>query len=163
MFDSDDPLDSLLIMTLWLVGLAHVFLALSIFSRFFPRNLIPIMCGLAGITVVFFASLAIYFWKKEYDRIKNTDFERVKRYLTTYIQKQYAPDQNDVFVLVEEEKGLTRKEILKRCFHTYQLNISVFVPNGELLCKVKVSKKEIWIKDIKQISNVNFAKEFYKR
>ncbi|HDR7922387.1 hypothetical protein [Bacillus paranthracis] len=110
--------------------------------------------GLGFIGVVMcIIGISLYIYKIEYNRIKNKDFDRVKKTLTRYLKKS--------FVLVEEEKGLTKKDINKRCFTSYQTKFTVFVPDGELLCTVNVSEYDVDVMKVKRVSKMNLNKELY--
>ncbi len=118
--------------------------------------------GFVGV-VTFIIGIALYFYKLEYNRIKNKDFDRVKTVLIKYLKKRYASksDGGGFFALVEEEKGLTKKDINKRCFTSYQTKLTVFIPDGELLCTVKVSEYDVYVSKVKRVSKMNLNKELY--
>ncbi|MDF9599170.1 hypothetical protein P7D15_01900 [Bacillus cereus] len=66
-----------------------------------------------------------------------------------------------IMAIVEEEKGLTKKDINKRCFTSYQTKFTVFVPDGELLCTVNVSEYDVDVMKVKRVSKMNLNKELY--
>ncbi|MCU5282117.1 hypothetical protein OCA22_27590, partial [Bacillus cereus] len=68
---------------------------------------------------------------------------------------------NDFFILVEEEKNVSRRTFLKRCFKLYQIDLKAFIPSGELLCSVTVSGDKVDIDEIREISKLDLKKELY--
>ncbi|HHT7008624.1 hypothetical protein [Bacillus cereus group sp. BfR-BA-01328] len=165
MFDKNDPLINLMryiiFLSMLMISLCFITLLISSIQGWLKNNLSLIMFVILGF-IVCGLCLGVYVFKKEYNRITNEDFDRVKRLLSQYLHENYFTGQNDSFALVEEEKGLTRKDFLKRCFNSYHVDLKVFVPDGELLCTVKVYKKGIRVKNIERLSHMNYRKEFTK-
>ncbi|MEC3269855.1 hypothetical protein [Bacillus thuringiensis] len=158
----DDELEDLLIFILvpTFVG-SVVFLIISfipIIINFYDKNVFYFWTGISGFLSLI-AGIMYGLYKKEYNRIKTNDFNRTKEEIKKHIRSFYP---EETFFLIDE-KEVSKREILKRCFRTYELSIHVFAHHGELVYQVKVNKNEVWLKDFKQVSNVNFAKEFYKK
>ncbi|WP_144536732.1 hypothetical protein [Bacillus thuringiensis] len=165
MFHKDDPEVVLMKYTIFLVigivALNIIIWGVLLVKHLVINNLTVVMYGITGIVFIG-AGISMYFIKKEYDRITKYDFDRVKHLLSQYLKEHYFTGQNDSFVLVEEEKGVTRKEFLKRCFASYHIDLKVFVPDGELLCTVKVYKEGIRVKNVERLSHTNYKIELAK-
>lgn len=165
MFDKNDPLINLMryiiFLSMLMISLCFITLLISSIQDWLKNNLSVIIYVILGV-IVSGLCLGMYFFKKEYNRITNEDFDRVKRLLSQYLNENYFTGQNDSFVLVEEEKGLTRKDFLKRCFASYHIDLKVFVPDGELLCTVKVYKEGIRVKNVERLSHTNYKIELAK-
>lgn len=158
----DDELEDLLIFILvpTFVG-SVVFLIISLMPtiiNFYDKNVFYFWTGISGFLSLI-AGIMYSLYKKEYNRIKTNDFNRIKEEIKKHIRSFYP---EETFFLIDE-KECTRKEMFKRCFRTYELSIHVFAHHGELIYQTKVNKDEIWLKNITQVSNVNFAKELYKK
>ncbi|HDR7922385.1 hypothetical protein J0794_27005 [Bacillus paranthracis] len=158
----DDELEDLLIFILvpTFVG-SVVFLIISFIPtiiNFYDKNVFYFWTGIFGF-ISLIAGILYGFYKKEYNRIKTEDCNRIKEEIKQHIRSCYP---EETFSLIDE-KEFTRKEILKRCFRTYELSVHAFAHHGELVYQVKVNKDEVWLKDFKQVSNVNFVKEFCKK
>lgn len=158
----DDELEDLLIFILvpTFVG-SVVFLIISFIPtiiNFYDKNVFYFWTGIFGFLSLI-AGIMYGLYKKEYNRIKTNDFNRIKEEIKKHILSFYP---EETFFLIDG-KEVSKREILKRCFRTYELSIHVFAHHGELVYQVKVNKDEVWLKDFKQVSNVNFAKEFYKK
>ncbi|MFJ8528434.1 hypothetical protein [Bacillus sp. NPDC094106] len=162
MFDKNDPAFALIkyvvFLVMVLIGLNIIIVFASFIKNVFKDNLSVIIYGITGI-VLCGLCFGIHYFKKEYDRIAKHDFDRVKRLLSQYLNENHFTGQDDGFVLVEEEKGLTRKDFLKRCFDSYHVDLKVFVPDGKLLCTVKVYKEGIRVKNVERLSHMNYRKE----
>ncbi|MDF9599168.1 hypothetical protein P7D15_01890 [Bacillus cereus] len=128
------------------------------FVNLYNSNIFYFITGVSAF-VSLVAGNVYCLYKKEYNRIKTNDFNRIKEEIKKHIRSCYV---ENTFCLVEE-KEVSKREILKRCFRTYELSIHVFAHHGELVYQTKVNKDEVWFKNITQVSNVNFAKEFYKK
>ncbi|MFJ8528432.1 hypothetical protein [Bacillus sp. NPDC094106] len=115
------------------------------------------------ITIITIAVITFSICKKEYNRIKNTDIDRIKKYLMNHITNNHRIDSKNIFLLVDEEKSVTKNELLKRCFCTYETNVSMFVSHGEFLCEMKVSPKDVRIQTVKRISTIDFQEELQKK
>ncbi|WP_242249068.1 hypothetical protein [Bacillus cereus group sp. BfR-BA-01328] len=129
-----------------------------VFQLIYEENIFYFYITLSSL-ISFIAGVMYGIYKKEYNRIKTNDFNRIKEEIKKHIRSFYP---EETFFLIDE-KEVSKREILKRCFCTYELSIHVFAHHGELVYQVKVNKNEVWLKDFKQVSNVNFAKEFYKK
>lgn len=121
------------------------------------ENIFYFIIGIVNFLCLIASIMCIY--NIEYNRIKREDFGRIKKEIQKHIRSCYP---EETFSLIDE-KEFTRKEILKRCFRTYELTVHAFAHHGELVYQVKVNKDEVWLKDFKQVSNVNFVKEFCKK
>lgn len=158
----DDELEDLLFYTLVLTFVAIVvFLiipSIPTIISFYNKNVFYFWTGLSGF-ISLIAGILYGFYKKEYNRIKTEDCNRMKEEIKQHIRSCYV---ENTFCLVEE-KEVSKREILRRCFRTYELTVHAFAHHGELVYQIKVNKDELWIKNIKQVSNVNFAKEFCKK
>lgn len=158
----DDVLEELLFYTLVLTFVAIVvFLiipSIPTIINFYDKNVFYFWTGISGF-ISLIAGILYGFYKKEYNRIKKEDCNRIKEKIKQHIRSCYV---ENTFCLVEE-KVFSKREILKRCFRTYELTVHAFAHHGELVYQVKVNKDEVWLKDFKQVSNVNFVKEFCKK
>ncbi|AFV21682.1 hypothetical protein BTB_502p03770 (plasmid) [Bacillus thuringiensis Bt407] len=143
----------IIILFIVLVGLCKVFYATNAFAFYIVITaLLSIILG------------TIYFiYKKEYNRIKQRDMDRVKATLTRFLRTKYSTMSqiNSFFVLMEEEKYVSKITILKRCFKSYQLTLTTFIPSGELLCSVTVSENKVDIDEVREISMLDLKKELY--
>lgn len=165
MFHKDDPEVVLMKYTIFL-GIGLIVLNIIVWGILWVKNLVMnnltlVMYGITGIVFIG-VGISMYFIRKEYDRITKYDFDRVKRLLSQYLNEEYFNGQNNSFILVEEEKGVTKKDFLKRCFASYHIDLKVFVPDGELLCTIKVYKEGIRVKNVERLSHTDYRKEFAK-
>ncbi|WP_242297578.1 hypothetical protein [Bacillus cereus group sp. BfR-BA-01382] len=125
------------------------------------ENVIKFIVILIGIFVFVIACISITFLRREYNRIKRKDFVRIKEQVTQHVKEHYYLGMQDSFILMDKEKSLTRKEILKRCFSTYKVKIPVFAPSGEFLYEVKVNEQAVEIVNSKRVSHVSYGRELY--
>ncbi|MDX5853440.1 hypothetical protein SIM22_04755 [Bacillus cereus group sp. BfR-BA-01363] len=141
-----------------------ILMLIKFFKMLYNKNTFAFY-GVIAIIIIFIVGTIYFVCKKEYTRIKNKDMISVKATLTRFLRAKYSKSSNinDFFVLVEDEKNVSKRTLLKRCFKSYQVDLKAFIPSGELLCSVTVSGDKVDIDEIKQVSNVNFAKEFYKK
>ncbi|HHT7008622.1 TPA: hypothetical protein ACTZ3A_001161 [Bacillus cereus] len=161
MFDdeSDDLLVCIMLATVAITIIAFLIISfVHMLVNLYNSNIFYFITGVSAF-VSLVAGNVYCLYKKEYNRIKTEDCNRVKEEIKQHIRSFYP---EETFSLIDE-KEFTRKEILKRCFRTYELTVHAFAHHGELVYQVKVNKNEVWLKDFKQVSNVNFAKEFYKK
>ncbi|HFJ9376599.1 MULTISPECIES: hypothetical protein [Bacillus] len=157
MFDdeSDDLLVCIMFATVVITIIAFLIISfVHMFVNLYNSNIFYFITGVSA-----FVSLVAGNVYCEYNRIKTNDFNRIKEEIKKHIRSFYP---EETFFIIDE-KEVSKREILKRCFRTYELSIHVFAHHGELVYQVKVNKNEVWLKDFKQVSNVNFAKEFYKK
>ena len=124
-------------------------------------NVIKFIVILIGVFVFVIACISITFLRREYNRIKKKDFIRIKGLITQHVKEHYYLGIQDSFILIDKEKSLTRKEILKRCFSTYKVKIPVFAPSGEFLYEVKVNEQDVEIINSKRVSHVSYGRELY--
>lgn len=87
----------------------------------------------------------------------------VKATLTRFLRTKYSNASNvtEFFVLVEDEKNISKRTLLKRCFKSYQVNLKTFIPSGELLCSVTVSGDKVDIDEVREVSKLDLKKELY--
>ncbi|HDR7922386.1 hypothetical protein [Bacillus paranthracis] len=139
-----------------------ILMLIGLFKMLYDKN---VFAFYSVITMLFIAIVStIYFvYKKEYNRIKNKDMISVKATLTRFLRIKYSKSSNinDFFVLVEDEKNVSRRTFLKRCFKSYQVDLKVFIPSGELLCSVTVSGDKVDIDEIREVSKLDLKKELY--
>ncbi|MCU5282116.1 hypothetical protein OCA22_27585 [Bacillus cereus] len=154
MFDAElveNPL--FIILSVVFVGLCKIFYDTNVFAFYIV------------ITTLFSVVLGtIYFiYKKEYNRIKQGDMIRVKTTLTRFLRTKHSTmsNINDFFVLMEEEKHISKRTILKRCFNSYRLTLTTFIPSGELLCFVTVTEDIVAIDEVREVSKLDLKKELY--
>ncbi|MDF9599167.1 hypothetical protein P7D15_01885 [Bacillus cereus] len=125
------------------------------------ENFIKFVNTLIGVLVFVVVCISITFLRREYNRIKRKDFVRIKEQVTQHVKEHYYLGMQDSFILIDKEKDLTRKEILKRCFSTYKVKIPVFAPSGEFLYEVKVNEQDVEIINSKRVSHVSYGRELY--
>ncbi|WP_242249069.1 hypothetical protein [Bacillus cereus group sp. BfR-BA-01328] len=125
------------------------------------ENVIKFIVILIGIFVFVITCISITFLRREYNRIKRKDFVRIKEQVTQHVKEHYYLGMQDSFILMDKEKSLTRKEILKRCFSTYKVKISVFAPSGEFQYEVNVNEQTVEIVNSKRVSHVSYGRELY--
>lgn len=154
LFDAEiieNPLIVILLVVLF--GLCKVFYNTNIFAFYIViTTLLSIVLG------------TLYFvYKREYNRIKQRDMDRVKATLTRFLRTKYSTMSqiNNFFVLMEEAKHVSKITILKRCFNSYQLTLTTFIPSGELLCSVTVNADIVAIDEVREISKMDLKKELY--
>ncbi|KXY51175.1 hypothetical protein AT268_32270 [Bacillus cereus] len=125
------------------------------------ENVIKFIVALIGFFVFVVVCIFITFLRREYNRIQMKDSVRIKEQITQHIKEHYYLGMQDIFILIDKEKNLTRKEILKRCFSTYKEKIPVFAPSGEFLYEVKVNEQDVEIINSKRVSHVSYGRELY--
>ncbi|MED0951547.1 hypothetical protein P4T70_26165 [Bacillus mobilis] len=139
-----------------------ILMLIGLFKMLYDKN---VFAFYSVITMIIIAIVGtIYFvYKKEYNRIKNKDMLNVKANLTRFLRTKYskASNINDFFVLVEDEKNVSKRTLLKRCFKSYQVDLKAFIPSGELLCSVTVNADIVAIDEVREISKMDFKKELY--